>query len=97
VLDAIFYLLRSSTAGQMMPKDLPPWRICYHYSSKWKDEGIWLKLHEELRGFDRYRNGKNKLPRPRLSTRKACELLATPAFADMMQGRRLRKSSDIYS
>lgn len=97
VLDGIFYVVRSGIAWRMMPKDLPPWRICYHYFSKWKDEGIWLKVHEELRGFVRYRSGKKKLPRPRSSTRKACELLATPDFADMMQERRLRESNGIYS
>ncbi|MDQ8200897.1 IS5 family transposase [Pelagicoccus enzymogenes] len=62
VLDGIFYVVRSGIAWRMMPKDLPPWRICYHYFSKWKDEGIWLKLHEELRGFVRYRSGKKKAP-----------------------------------
>lgn len=39
----------------MMPKDLLPWRICYHYFSKWKDEGVWQKVHDELRGCVRYR------------------------------------------
>src|SRR5690606_37619095 len=58
LLDAIFYLVRSGIAWRMMPKDLPPWRICYHYFSKWKAEGVWQRVHDELRGFVRYRSGK---------------------------------------
>ncbi|MDQ8188615.1 transposase [Pelagicoccus sp. SDUM812002] len=97
VLDAIPYLARSSIAWWMMPKELPPWRICYHYFSKWKREGGWQKIHDELCGYFRYRSDKQKLPRTRSSTRRACELLATPALADVMQERRLRESKDIYS
>lgn len=97
VLDAIFYIVRGGVAWRMIPKDLPPWRICYHYFSKWKKEGLWEKLHDQLRGYVRYRAGKKKLPLPRSSTRKACELLATAGFAAMMQERRLREGSGIYS
>ena len=97
VLDAIFYVVRSGIAWRMMPKDLPPWRICYHYFSKWKKEGVWEKVHDELRGYVRYRSGKKK-PRPlRSSTRRACELLATAGFAAMMQERGLREGNGIYS
>lgn len=97
VLDAIFYLVRTGIAWRMMPNDLPPWRICYHYFSKWKREGVWQKLHDRLRDFVRYRSGKKK-PRPlRSSTLKASGLLATAEFAAMMQERRLREGSGIYS
>ncbi|MDQ8188611.1 IS5 family transposase, partial [Pelagicoccus sp. SDUM812002] len=62
VLDAIFYIVRGGVAWRMIPKDLPPWRICYHYFSKWKKEGIWEKLHDQLRGYMRYRAGKKRAP-----------------------------------
>lgn len=97
VLDGIFYLVRGGIAWRMMPKDLPPWRICYHYFSKWKSEGVWERLHYQLRDYVRYRSGKKKLPLPRSSTRKACELPATAGFAAMMRERRLRDASGIYS
>ena len=97
VLDAIFYLVRSGIAWRMMPKDLPPWRICYHYFSKWKDEGVWESLHDKLRDFVRYRSGKKKPRLLRSSTLRASRLLATAEFAAMMQERRLREESGIYS
>lgn len=97
VLDAIFYLARSGIAWRMMPKDLPPWRICYHYFSKWKAAGVWEALHDKLRGFVRYRSGKKKPRVPRSSTLRASRLLATAEFAAMMQERRLREGSGIYS
>lgn len=97
VLDGIFYLVRSGIAWRMMPNDLPPWRICYHYFSKWKKEGLWLSIHDKLRDYLRYRSGKKKVRPLRSLTLKALRLLATAEFAAMMQERRLREESDIYS
>ncbi|NBB78227.1 MAG: transposase [Verrucomicrobia bacterium] len=34
IANAIFYLVRSGCAWRMMPHDLPPCRICYHYFSR---------------------------------------------------------------
>ena len=31
ILDAIFYVVRSGCAWRLLPHDLPPWRIVYHY------------------------------------------------------------------
>ena len=74
VVDAIFYLVRSGIAWRMMPKDLPPWRICYHYFAKWKEDGVWEKVHDELRGYVRYRSGKKSPERcgHRLAKRANC-------------------------
>ncbi|MEM9158434.1 MAG: IS5 family transposase, partial [Verrucomicrobiota bacterium] len=62
VLDAIFYVVRGGITWRMIPNDLPPWRICYHYFSKWKNEGLWEGLHDLLRDYVRYRSGKKKAP-----------------------------------
>jgi transposase len=33
ILNAIFYLVRSGCAWRMLPNDLPPWKLVWHYFS----------------------------------------------------------------
>ena len=48
IINAIFYLTRSGCGWRMMPKDLPPWRICYYYFARWQKDGVWALIHEAL-------------------------------------------------
>ena len=85
IVNAIFFLVRSGCAWRMMPHDLPPWRICYHYFSSWKHAGIWEGIHDRLRDFVRLQHGKKK-PRPlRLWIRRALKQLITPESVVMMR------------
>jgi putative transposase len=62
ILNAIFYLLRSGCAWRMLPHDLPPWRIVYHYFRAWRQDGTWQVLHDLLRGDVRVAAGKQRQP-----------------------------------
>ena len=97
ILNAILYLVRSGCAWRMLPHDLPPWRITYYYFMKWKQQGIWQKIHDHLRDLVRLKAGKKK-PRPlRLLTVKALKLLTTEECVDMMQARNLWGGNGTYS
>ena len=43
VVNAIFYVVRSGCAWRLLPHDLPPWRLCYYYFAKWRENGLWGK------------------------------------------------------
>ena len=85
IVNAIFYLVRSGCAWRMIPNDLPPWRICYHYFSKWKHEGVWETIHDRLRDIVRTHHGKKKLQPPRSWTRKVLKQLTMEESVAMMQ------------
>lgn len=96
ILNGIFYVVRSGCSWRDLPHDLPSWRICYHYFARWREDGVWLDLHEALRDALRVQSGKKK-PRPlRYSTRRACEVLLTLEGAAMMQARRCWDESDTW-
>lgn len=97
IVNAIFYLVRSGCAWRMLPHDLPPWRICYYYFMIWKREGLWLKIHERLREFLRYRSGKKKPLRLRSSTRRVLKRLTIPEDVAMMQASGSWAERGIYS
>ena len=39
VVNAIRYVLRTGCAWRMLPHDLPPWRIAFHYFRTWRLDG----------------------------------------------------------
>ena len=58
VLNAIFYVARSGCSWHMLPGEMPPWRIVYHYFMRWRQDGLWIKMHDALRDALRQRSGK---------------------------------------
>jgi transposase len=96
ILNAIFYLVRSGCAWRMLPNDLPPWKLVWHYFAHWKKQGVWARLNDTLRDAVRLQAGKKKLRPLRFSTRKVCEQLNKAEFVDTMLARRWRDESDIF-
>jgi putative transposase len=62
ILNGIFYLLRSGCSWRMLPHDLPPWRIVYHYFRQWRRDWTWHVMHNLLRGDVRVAAGKHRQP-----------------------------------
>ncbi|WP_338288589.1 IS5 family transposase [Luteolibacter sp. LG18] len=62
VINAIFYMVRTGGSWRFLPHDLPPWRIVYYYYSRWRNEGLWQKLHDGLRDAAREARAKKKRP-----------------------------------
>ena len=62
VVDAIFYLLRTSCQWRFLPKDFPPKSTVWRYFDQWRHNGTLNTLHDTLR--DQVRK-KEKPRRPR--------------------------------
>jgi putative transposase len=62
ILNAIFSLVRAGCPWRMLPSDLPPWRIVYHYFRLWTQSGWWQQLHDHLRGQLRVQEGRRPQP-----------------------------------
>lgn len=79
---------RLTCAIPYVPHDLPPWRLVYHYFSKWQKLGLWQKFNDSLRDKVRAKHGKKK-PRLRASsTLRRLKWLTNPENAAMMLERR---------
>ena len=62
IVNGIFYVLRTGCTWDMMPHDLPPWRTCNHYFSRWRNDGTWKTVHDTLRERLRVQSGRNATP-----------------------------------
>jgi putative transposase len=63
ILNGVFSLLRRGCSWRMLPHDLPPWRIVYHYFRQWRQDGTWHLRHDLLHGDVRVAAGKRRQPR----------------------------------
>ena len=62
ILDAIFYILRSSCQWRLLPHDFPRWPTVYHYFRKWRIDGTWEKINRSIRECLRVRLKRNPQP-----------------------------------
>ena len=62
ILNGIFYVLRSGCAWRLLPHDLPPWQLVYHYFWRWRRDGTWGHIHDMLRGDVRVAAGRHRQP-----------------------------------
>ena len=96
VLNAIFYVVRSGCSWRMLPGEMPPWRIVYHYFARWREDGVWQQMHDALRDALRQWSGKKKPPGLRYSTRRVLDVLLTAEAAATMRARRSWDESDTW-
>ena len=51
VINAIFYVLSTGCPWRWLPHDYPPKGTVYHYFRRWRLDGTWSKIHEQLRNW----------------------------------------------
>ena len=62
VMDAIRYVLRTGCAWRLLPHDLPPWQLVYHYFGVWRRDGTWQRIHDALVPQVRRTEGRQPTP-----------------------------------
>lgn len=62
IVNAILYIKRTGAQWRYMPHDLPDWRSVYGYFTRWKKDGTWKKLNDELRRKVRKLEGREEEP-----------------------------------
>jgi putative transposase len=62
VLNGIQYVLRAGCAWRLMPHDLPHWQTAYQTFRAWRQDGTWLRIHDQLRDHVRTQMGRHPQP-----------------------------------
>ena len=62
VINGIQYVLRAGCAWRLMPHDLPHWQTAYQTFRAWRQDGTWVRLHDQLRDEVRTRMGRHPQP-----------------------------------
>jgi putative transposase len=62
LVNAIFYIQRAGCAWRLLPGDFPPWQTVYGYFRKWSQDWTWTFIHDSLRDWLRYTEGRKVAP-----------------------------------
>ena len=62
IVNAIRYVLRTGCAWRMLPHDLSPWRIVFHYFRTWRRDGTWQRANDTLHSSLRQSQGRPASP-----------------------------------
>jgi putative transposase len=62
IVNAILYVVRTGCQWRMLPTNLPPWQTVYGYFRRWKKNGVWERINEELVRTVRVKNGRQPEP-----------------------------------
>jgi putative transposase len=62
VINGIQYVLRGGGAWRLMPHDLPQWQTAYQTFRAWRQDGTWIRIHDQLRDAVRTRMGRHPQP-----------------------------------
>src|ERR1700747_131329 len=62
VIDAILYVVRTGCQWRQLPHDCPKWRTVYSMFWHWRQQGVWLAIHDRLR--EQLRRAAGRKPTP---------------------------------
>jgi putative transposase len=62
VINAIFYVVRTGCQWRQLPRDFPKWKSVYTIFWRWRQSGVWQRIHDALRGQVRRAAGKRTQP-----------------------------------
>lgn len=62
IINAILYVLRTGCQWRMLPKSFPNWNTVYGVFWRWRNAGVWEKVHHALREKARRAAGKKATP-----------------------------------
>jgi putative transposase len=62
LVNAIFYVVRAGCAWRLLPRDFGPWQTVYGYFRQWSQDWTWTFIHDTLRDWLRYTEGRHVAP-----------------------------------
>jgi putative transposase len=62
VLNAILYVVRTGCQWRQLPVNFPNWKSVYTVFWRWRNAGVWKRIHDALRERTRRAAGKRKTP-----------------------------------
>ena len=72
----------------MLPHDLPPYRIVFHYYRTWQRDGTWQQVNDALCQQTRQRQGRHPEPSAAIMDRQSVKTTEKGGLAATMRARK---------
>ncbi len=95
VVNAIFYLIRSGCSWRHLPHEFPPWNIVYTQFTRWRDRGVFEKMHDRVKERVREFLGRNAKASGGIIDSQSIKTTEKGAPKGMTQGKKLRGAKGI--
>jgi putative transposase len=97
VINGIQYVLRGGCAWRVMPHDLPQGQTAYQTWRTWRQDGTWIRIHDQLRDVVRTRMGRHPQPSGVIIDAQTVKTTETGGLMAMMARRNSTAASAIAS
>jgi putative transposase len=95
VINGILYLNRSGCAWRSLPHDFPPWGTVHYYYRRFRLDGTWQTLHDQLREKVRVAADKKRTPSAAVIDSQSVKTTEKGGYMGTMQARRSMAANGI--
>jgi putative transposase len=96
MLNALFYVLHTGCQWRELPNDFPPWSAVYMQFSRWKERGLFIKIHDHLRVALRKALGRNGEASVGIADSQSIKTAEKKGSVGLMEIKELKVEKDTY-